>query len=408
MPAATILLAESDASARDVIAGILAKAGYTVNPVATGDEVFARAAEHQLLVVDLLAGEASPLDLCRQIRSTPALAHVPVLCVAQTDDVDARIALLETGADDVIAKPFDGRELEARVEALLLRFQHAKDLAPVITPNGSLGSRTRRMVAVFSPKGGVGTTTIATNIALAVALRKPDTVCIVDLDLPFGQVTTHLNLTPRHTIADTVREPVALHEPETLRTFATRHDAGLHVLPAPAQPELAELVTSEHVDALLTTILGTYDNVVIDAGSDLDERTMTVFEHAEVIVLPVLPEMAALKAVHSLLDYLNESGSVGAKTIFVLNNMFAKEVLRLRDVESSLGAKVAVELPYDSFLYLRAVNEGDPIVASAPHSAAAERFVKLTAVAFGEEGPAAVHPAVEERRGRRFGSLIRR
>ena len=78
------------------------------------------------------------------------------------------------------------------------------------------------------------------------------------------------------------------------------------------------------------------------------------------MILPVYPEIAALKAMHALLDYLSEVGSIGAKATFVLNNMFARDILKLRDVESALGSKVAVELPYDPFLYLKAVNEGDP------------------------------------------------
>ena len=76
--------------------------------------------------------------------------------------------------------------------------------------------------------------------------------------------------------------------------------------------------------------------VVIDAGSTLDERVLTIFEAAETVLLPVTPEIAALKAMHGLLDYLSEAGSVGPKSTFVLNNLFAREILKLRDVEQSL------------------------------------------------------------------------
>ena len=75
-----------------------------------------------------------------------------------------------------------------------------------------------------------------------------------------------------------------MREPELLRTYATRHDSGLHVLAAPTSPELAELITAAHVDRILTTLLESYDSVVIDAGSWLDERTMTAFEHAETVI----------------------------------------------------------------------------------------------------------------------------
>ncbi len=230
------------------------------------------------------------------------------MCVSASDDVEERIGFLEAGADDVVARPLDARELEARVDALLLRFQRSRDLTPIISPDGLTMHRARRTVAVYSPKGGVGTTTIATNIAIAAVARRPDKVVLVDLALQFGGVATLLNLDPKQTLADVVRDEAALREPELLRTYAMRHDSGLHVLAAPAAPEAAEAVTPAHIAQVLTTLLGGYDMIVIDAGSTLDERTLMVFEAAEAVILPVTPEIAALKAVHALFEYLSEVG----------------------------------------------------------------------------------------------------
>ena len=406
MPASTILLIEADPASGELISGVLSKVSYSVTTIADADEAFPRVIEHQLAIVDVVSGEKSAFDICREIRGTPALARIPVLCVGQSDDVEDRIRFLEAGADDVMAKPFDARELEARVEALLLRFQRSKDIS-VVSPDGITMTKQQRTVAVHSPRGGVGTTTIAVNLAMVMARQKPDRVVLVDLHLQFGQVATHLNLDVKQSIADVARDEAAMREPELLRTYATRHDSGLHVLAAPISPELAELVTSQHVDRILTTLLESYDFVVIDAGSWLDERTMTVFEHAESVIFPVCPEIGALKALHGLLDYLNEAGTVAAKSTFVLNNQFAREILRLRDVESALGTQVATELPYDPFLYLKAVNEGVPIVLGAPRSIPAERFEKLAAAAFGNER-LTVPEASAPKRTSRFGGLIRR
>jgi pilus assembly protein CpaE len=407
VPASTILLLEADSASGELISGILTGVGYTVTTVGKPAEALPLVADNHLVVLDDIKGSKSALDICREIRGTPSMAAVPVLCISHSDDVEERIRFLEAGADDVMAKPFDARELEARVEALLLRFQRSKDMAPVFTAEGALAPKRRRTVAVFSPKGGVGTTTIATNIALAQAQRHPDKVVLIDLHLQFGQVTTHLNIEAKQSIADVVRDDAALREPELLRTYAVRHDSGLHVLAAPTTPEMAELVEPKHVEQLLGTVLGSYDEVIVDAGSVLDERTMAVFEHADSVILPVYPEIAALKAVHALLDYLSEAGSVGAKASFVLNNVFAREILKMRDVESSLGTKVAAELPYDAFLYLKAVNEGVPIVKGAPRSTAAERLTRLAAASFAD-GVTAPVVEVSERRQRRIGGLLRR
>jgi pilus assembly protein CpaE len=402
VPASTILVLESDTTTGATVAEILTDVGYTVSLTADADDAFARVAEHQLVILGSPTGPRSAVDMCREIRATPAMAAVPVMCISTTEDVEERIAFLEAGADDVIGRSFDARELEARVEALLLRFQRSRSLAPIVTTDGVTMHRARRTVAVYSPKGGVGTTTIATNIAIAAVARRPDRVVLVDLALQFGGIATLLNLDPKQTLADVVRDEPSLREPELLRTYAMRHDSGLHVLAAPAGPETADSVTPAHVGQILKTLLDSYDMIVVDAGSSLDERALTIFEAAEAVILPITPEIAALKAMHALLEYLGESGSIGLKSTFVLNNLFARDILKLRDVESFLGSKVAVELPYDAFLYLKAANEGVPIVTGAPRSPAAERLTRLSTVAFGEEGYTQAAAAAEKKSGGLF------
>ena len=402
MPAATVLLIEADPAVGETISSVLTGVGYTVTTAANPAEAFALVSANQLVIVDVVSGDRSPADVCREIRGTPSLVAIPVLCVSQTDDVEERIRFLEAGADDVMAKPFDARELEARVEALLLRFQRSKDRTAVVSTGGITVSRTHRVVAVHSPKGGVGTSTVAVNIAMAAAQRKPDRVVIVDLDLQFGQVATHLNIQPRQTLADAVRDEAALREAELLRTYATKHDSGLHVLSGPTGPEAANLITADHVDKILTILLDTYDQVVIDTGTWLDERTLRAFEHAENVLFVVNPEIAALKALTALVEYLNEAGTVAAKTTFVLNNTFGREILKLRDVEQALGTKVGAELPYDPFLYLKAVNEGVPVVLGAPRSPAAERLVTLSRAAFGADGILPDQTADDRKSGGRF------
>lgn len=375
MPPTPILLVEADPDAGAAIEAALADTGHPISRVATSTDALRQAAGAGIIVIDVLPEGESPAELCREIRRTPALAAVAVMCIARSDDVEERIALLEAGADDVVVRGFDARELEARIEALILRFQRSR------RPEALSGLATerpeRRTVVVFSPKGGVGTTTIATNVAVAMAEKTPDRVCLVDLVLQFGQVATHLDLEPRQTIAELVRDEAALGEPELLRTYALRHDSGCHVLAAPSSPDFAEGITAKHVEQILATALGTYDRIVVDAGSRLDERVEAALDAASAVVLPISPEIPALKALHTFMDHLNEVGTVIGRTTFVLNRVFARDILRPRDIESALGARIEVELPFDPFLYLKAVNEGEPIVRGAPRSAPAAALVRL-------------------------------
>jgi pilus assembly protein CpaE len=406
VPSSQILLLELDATSGEVISTTLTGVGFAVETVTDSAEAVRRAGDFSLVIIDQTDPAKSPADVCREIRATPELAPVPVLCIGQTEDVEERIRFLEAGADDVVAKPFDQRELEARVEALLLRFQRSRALAPMAASDGGMVHRVRRTVVAYSPKGGSGTTTVAVNVAVAHAAGRPGRVLIVDLDLQFGQVATLLNLTPKQTIADLVRDEQSQREPELLKTYVSHHESGLEVLAAPGSPELADLVTEASVGRILETALLAYDAVVVDAGAHLDARTMAALDAADTILIPVYPEIAALKAVQALLDFVNETGSISAKTTFVLNNVFAKQILKMRDVENGLGAKVDCTLPYDAFLYHKAANEGNPVVRGAAQSAAAVALVQLAATAFGET--VGQTDGGRERRGRGLSGLLKR
>ena len=403
MPSSTILVLETNAQAA-AIEGPLTRIGYQVTTTADPDDAVRRAGEFALVIVDVSSGRASGVDVCREIRSTAAFSAVPVLCMSQTDDVEERVRYLEAGADDVVAKPFDSRELEARVEAVLVRFHRSRDLAPLVRADDGAPTR-RSIIACFSPKGGVGTTMIAVNVATWLASRAPGRVLIVDLDLQFGQVATHLNLKPQLTIAELARDDQSLREPELLRAYSIEHASGLAVLAAPGTPESGRLITSEQVNLALSTARTAYDTIVVDAGSELDERSLAVLERAEAVVIPIAPEIGALKALHSLLEYLTEVGSAAASATFVLNHLFAREMLSMKQIEAAIGTKVEAEIPYDPGLYLKAINEGIPIVRGAPASAPARALGKLAAAVAGiEEGSA----SIQDDRRRRLGGLRRR
>jgi len=400
VPASSILLLEHDAPSAELIQRSLTPGGAMVTVMADAAATIAAAAEHTLVIIDVTDPSTTAADVCRELRSRIELASIPVLCICQSDDVEERIRFLEAGADDVIAKPFDARELEARVEALSVRFNSSRDLTPLMSTETNQ-ARARTLVAVYSPKGGAGTTTLATNLATVMAERRPGRVAIIDLDLQFGQVATHLNVRPRQTIADLARDDQSRRDVELIRSYAALTSYGLAVYAAPSSPELAETVTLAHVEELLSTTCAAFEYVVVDAGSYLDERSMAVLERAEGVVIPIYPDIAALKAVHVLIDYLNETGSIVSKTSFILNNLFAREILKLRDVESGLGARIAVDLPYDPFLYQKAVNEGIPLVRGAARTAIAERFAQIAALAFDEQGaPVLVGgpPPIEDRK----------
>ena len=375
----SILLLAIDKASVQPLANALATPGHGVTVVTRPDEAVAAATGYSLILVDRVTPPATIGDVITMLRAGEQTAQVPVLAVAQSADLDERIGLLEAGADDVIAKPFDLPELLSRVDALALRSGSASS-----GPGASIGDEGRhRMVTVFSPKGGVGTTTVATNLALIAAEARHNKVLLIDLDLSFGQVASHLNLQPKQSLLELARDEAALHDADLFRTYAIHHSSGLHLLAAPPSPSFAALVTADHVDLALARALEAYEIVVVDAGTALDQRLTAIFSLSDAVVIPVLPEIPALNSVHILIDQLAETGELGVRTVFVLNNAFARDLLKRSDVETALGAKISAELPYDPIVYLKAVNEGSPVVKSAPKSLPAEKLRALATTIFG-------------------------
>ncbi len=391
----SLLLLASDRPAAAQLAQALAAPGHGVTVVTSAADLLAAAPRYSLVVIDGVPAGTTAAAVIAELRGAGAGPVTPVLAIAQTADLEERIALLEADADDVLTRPFDPAELAARVEALALRAQHA-------SLPGSRSRATepgRRVIAVFSPKGGVGTTTIATNLAVIAAERQPGATLLMDLDLSFGQVASHLNLTPRQTILELARDVAAQRDPELLRTYAIHHTGSLQVLAAPPGPGFTSLVTPQHVEQIVSAAADAYETVIIDAGTALDERAMTVFGRCDTTIIPVIPEIPALNSVHIMFEQLADLGTMGGSILFVLNRAFARDLLKRNDIESALGAKIAAELPYDPLVYLKAVNEGVPVVLGSSRSVPAERLRALADVVLGPVSGAAPAPAPKERRG---------
>ena len=367
--------------------------------VATFEEMAALGPGNDLLIIDAVPRPRTRASACRDLRAVAELADVPILAVAVTDDVEERVRLLEAGADDVVGRPIDDAELQARVESLQLRHRRSMEVRPssIVTPTRRGG---RRIIGVFSPKGGVGTTTVAVNLGVVLASRVPDQVAIVDLHGTFGNVATHLDVVSRLTVADLSRDARSLHDPESTRAYLWAHASGLHILAAPVGPAFAATLGPSDYVAILEMVVASYPTVIVDLGSHLDDRTVAALETLDALVVAVTPEFPALKAAHDLFEYLQSIGSPVVDPTIVLNEMVPAHALTPDDIESALGRPIAVSLPYDPELFLRAANEGIPVVLANKDSIAAKRIERLAAILLGEALPQGAEPvARKQRRG---------
>ena len=399
MPDTRVLLL--GAASSDPLAAILGKPGRSLTRTSDAEEVVRLGGDNDVIVVDVVPAPRSVADVCREVRSTPALAAVPILAIAGGDSVEERIRLLEAGADDVIARPVDERELDARVEALDLRHRRSKELHPglIVAATRRPG---RRLIAVFSPKGGVGTTTVAVNLALVLAARQPDQVALLDLGGGIGQVWTHLDLSPRLTLGDLLRDGHAQDDASAFNAYLARHASGVRVLAAPAAS--MAMLSADQASRIVETALAAVPTVIVDAGSRLEPGTEAILGLADDVLMVVTPEFTALKSVRTAFDHFGQVGIGIVEPRVVLNELFPNEMLTPTDIEGALGRSATVRIPYDGLLYQRAVNEGRPVYAAAPRSAPSQQFELLGRVILGEDVP---HEAALDGRKRRRGLFSR-
>jgi pilus assembly protein CpaE len=245
----------------------------------------------------------------------------------------------------------------------------AKRTAAAIRDQGVLSPeevhrRRGTVVTVFSAKGGTGKTTLSTNLAAALAENGRRRVCLVDLDLGFGDVGITMQLFPSRTIADAIGAG-AVVEDETLDSLLAPHSPGLDVIVAPVAPDEKEKISPDVVSAVIDGLARRYDFVVIDTAPSLDELAVSAFDRTDVLLLLATLDIPAVKNLKLTLEMLDLLDYPRKQRHVVLNRADAKVVLTAEETERSLKTEIEVRLP-SSRDVPASVNRGTLIVLDNP------------------------------------------
>ncbi len=245
---------------------------------------------------------------------------------------------------------------------------------------GDLG----RLVTVVSTKGGAGKSVVASNVAVLLAEQTGGSAALVDADLQFGDIAIMLNLAPEHTIVD-VMHAIRRLEPDVLRDLLLRHDpSGLLVLPAPVEPAFADQVGAADLVRIVNTLRRLCDYVVVDTAPQLTDVVLALLEESDEILLVCPPELPTVKNAKLALQTFRLLNIPLNKVRLILNRSTTKGKLDARNVEQALQLNADVEVPADAAVP-QAVNEGVPVVLSAPRSAAAKGYRKVAELVISNE-----------------------
>jgi pilus assembly protein CpaE len=240
-----------------------------------------------------------------------------------------------------------------------------------------------RVVTVFSTKGGVGKTVIATNLAVALVQKCRKRVALLDLDLQFGDVGIMLQTPPERTLFDVAQNFDRL-DLDMLRGFLTPHDSGVLALLAPVQPEQAEYVTTARIGRIVEMLRQLVDYVVIDTPAALNDVVLAALDKSDVICAITQMDVASLKNTRIALQKLDQLGYDQGAVRVVLNRADSKVLLQPADVKNAIQRDIAARVPSDR-LVPQSVNKGVPVVIDAARSLVARSIFDL-AMRIDEDG----------------------
>lgn len=326
----------------------------------------------------VLLGPGVPLalvtDLCERLRVDRPT--VSVVLVREVIDAPLLSQAMRAGVRDVVETHDDQAVAEA------VRRAHQLHTA-LRGPGGA--TRTGTVTTVFSPKGGVGKTTLAVNLALALADRGARRVCLVDLDLGFGDVAITMQLFPTHTIEQAVGAESVLDAVQ-LDGLLTRHADSLMVLAAPAHPDVKERITPALVSRVLRTLRESFDHVVVDTAPAFDDATLTALDETDECVLVTTLDVPTLKNVKVALETMDLLDVAPGHRHLLLNRADDAVGIDVEKVEAILGMPVEARIS-TSVDVAASTNTGTPIVTARPDHPTSQAVRDLARTLLGGETP---------------------
>ena len=359
-----IMLAAFSADDRKFISGLLTDETLRVVSSFRPDSDGLKKASSQPADVLLLGTRALPeqeLDFAERIFTTRS--DITILLLAPIMDSRLLARAMECGISRVIDINSNEHDICTHIMTAANRDQNRRFSKQTIASYDS------KVIACYSPKGGVGKTTLAVNLAYALATMNKK-VALIDLSLQFGEVGVFLDIPKGDTIADMVEEHSL--ELSTIKSYLIRHQSGIQVMLSSSAPEYAELIQPEHVNAILSTLRTEFDYVFVDMGVALGDCAIATMETADTILLIVNEDIASLhdaKRSLKVLEALNQQDKVK-----IVVNKEGISTITVKNVANLLEATPVLVVPYDLKSAMLAVNRGIPMLSCAPNSKASKEI----------------------------------
>jgi len=270
------------------------------------------------------------------------------------------IQALRFGAKDFVSKPLIKNEFIKSVEKCL-----ADDVKNI---------KKSQIISVYSNKGGVGKTVVATNLAVEMSRLTREKVLLVDLNLPIGDVTTFLDVKPTINLCELSNESLSENIKNACRQY---NNTSLYVLAEPPNLEQSKMLTSSQVLNLLKTVREEFSYIIVDMGTNVDKANMTILSESDIILLTTVVNLPLIRNCQRCLDLFAKYNITTDKTKIVVNRYLENDEITIDDVEKALNKKVYWKIPNNYYTIMSSINKGIPVSEVNENSNITESFSQL-------------------------------
>ncbi|HNK63219.1 MAG TPA: response regulator [Anaerolineales bacterium] len=372
-----ILIIDDDVDTLRLVGLMLQRQGYSISAASNGAQGLTKALEERpnLILLDVMMPDMDGYEVTRRLRSNPATISIPILMFTAKTQLDDKVTGFEVGADDYLTKPTHPTELQAHVKALLARAAPKKAEEPVVGSHESHGY----LIGVVSARGGLGVSTLATNLAASLVVRDQEEVVLAEMTPGAGTLGMDLGIPISHGLTEILRGTVAEVTREKVRDFLVPHNSGMKLFLASANPRDVNLISNvQNFEALVVrlTSLGRY--VVLDLGSGLPTYVQKILSicNERIVVMEGMP--STIQHTRYLIDEMAASKIDPKNITVILNNRQRSEAqMPWVQVQEKLGHSIAATVTPAPELFLQATRLQTPAVMAQPSNMTSQQFVKI-------------------------------
>jgi len=350
-----------------------------VAKASNGREAIALARQHrpQVILMDINMPDMDGIAATEAILTQDPTIQVIIMSVQGETDYIRRAML--AGAREFLIKPISADDLYRSIRHVA-RLAATRPVVPVMGMSGQTASGPSgvdgEIFAVFSPKGGVGVSSIAANLAVAIRQQTNKKVALVDGNVLFGDLSVLLNLRPDKTILDLASRIEGLDR-DLLNDVMATHPTQIRVLLAPPDPQRGELVTADQIRTILEALRQEFHYVIVDTPASFQDRSLAALDLAQRVITLMTLEMHCIRNVKLFLEVADLLGYPADKVMLVLNKATNRTGIRAEDVEKHLQRKLALQIGDATQEMTLAINQGTPLILAKPNHQVSKDIMNL-------------------------------